>query len=110
VKLGGWLPALDRCARCGKAMGSGDAAYFSPRSSAMACAQCRRPGARGVSPETFAAARKMLSERLEQLHGESDAEGVGVRAARELTELMLDVIEHQIDRKLSSRELLESPA
>jgi hypothetical protein len=31
------------------------------------------------------------------------------RVARELSNVMLDVIEHQIDRKLTSRELLESP-
>ena len=33
VKLGGWLPALDACARCGKALNARtEAAYFSRRS------------------------------------------------------------------------------
>ena len=31
------------------------------------------------------------------------------RIARDLTDVMLDVIEHQIDRKLTSREMLEQP-
>ncbi len=109
VKLGGWLPAMDRCARCGKAIGPNDAAYFSPSSSAIACGQCRRPGMRAISPAAVAAARKMLAERLDRLAAPG-GEAIDVRAARELTELMLDVIERQIDRKLSSRELLESPA
>jgi hypothetical protein len=37
-------------------------------------------------------------------------EMISPRAARELSDVMLDVIEHQIDRKLQARELLESPA
>jgi len=54
----------------------------------------------------LASARKMLAERLDKLTEEM----IGPRAARELSDVMLDVIEHQIDRKLASRELLESPA
>lgn len=48
--------------------------------------------------------RRMLSERLDCLADDA----VPPRTAKELTEIMLDVIEHQIDRKLASRELLES--
>ena len=48
----------------------------------------------------------MLAEKLDRL-----SEGIiSPRAARELSDVMLDVIENQIDRKLVSRELLESPA
>jgi hypothetical protein len=47
----------------------------------------------------------MLAERLDRL-GEEIAPP---RTTRELAEVMLDVIEHQIDRKLVSRALLESP-
>jgi hypothetical protein len=35
---------------------------------------------------------------------------ISQRAARDLSDVMLDVIEQQIDRKLKSRELLESLA
>ncbi|HKN60125.1 MAG TPA: DNA repair protein RecO C-terminal domain-containing protein, partial [Candidatus Acidoferrales bacterium] len=80
------------------------AVYFSPRSSAIVCSNCRRPGMRVISPAALAAAQRMLAERLDRLSEES----VPPRTAREVTEVMLDVIEHQIDRKLISRELLES--
>lgn len=108
VKLGGWLPSLDRCGRCGRpfeANGQGpQPGYFSRNSSAIACGNCRRPGMRVISPAALAAARVMLSQRLDKLSDEA----APPRAAKEVTDIMLDVIEHQIDRKLASRELLES--
>ncbi|HEY6468026.1 MAG TPA: DNA repair protein RecO [Candidatus Acidoferrales bacterium] len=104
VKLGGWLPALDRCAKCGRAAGEG--AFFSPRASAVFCKQCRQPGMRLLSAGALSAARRILTERLDRI-----ADDVAVpRSLRELTDCMLDIVEHQIDRKLSSRELLEPPA
>ncbi|MGA8220102.1 MAG: DNA repair protein RecO [Candidatus Acidiferrales bacterium] len=106
VKLGGWLPPLDACSRCGRELGPAESAYFSRSASALACSKCRTPGMRVISPAALAAARKMLAERLDRLSEEI----IPPRAARELSDVMLDVIEHQIDRKLLSRELLESPA
>ncbi len=106
VKLGGWLPALARCARCGDALGPNAAAYFGPSASAVACGKCRKPGMRMLSPGAMSAARKMLEERLDRLTEKSEA--LSPRPARELADFMLDVIERQIDRKLKSRELLES--
>jgi DNA repair protein RecO (recombination protein O) len=105
VKLGGWLPALDRCAKCGRAVGGGEAAFFSPRASAIFCSHCRQPGMRTLSAKALSAARRMLTERLDKLN-EDVAEP---KFLREITDSMLDIIEHQIDRKLTSRELLEPP-
>ena len=110
VKLGGWLPPLDRCGRCGSALPGDAAAYFSPSAQAIACNKCRRGGMRTVSPAALAAAKRMLAGRLDRLSEEWPSDPAGGRATRELTEIMLDVIEHQIDRRLTSRELLESPA
>ncbi len=108
VKLGGWLPPLDVCSRCGRPLHanaeSAQPAYFLPSVSALVCGNCRRPGMRVMSPAAMAAVRRMLAERLDRLNDDS----VPPRAAREVTEAMLDIIEHQIDRKLTSRELLES--
>lgn len=108
VKLGGWLPPLDTCSRCSRVLqgqpASAQVAYFSPASSAVVCANCRKPGMRTIGPPVLAAMRRMLSERLDRLADDA----VPPRTAKELTEIMLDVIEHQIDRKLASRELLES--
>jgi DNA repair protein RecO (recombination protein O) len=105
VKLGGWLPALDRCAKCGRAVGGGEPAFFSPRASAIFCSRCRQPGMRTLSASALSAARKMLTERLDKLN-EDVAEP---KFLREITDCMLDIVEHQIDRKLTSRELLEPP-
>lgn len=106
VKLGGWLPPLDSCAACGRKLDAAEAAYFSRSASALMCGKCRKPGLRVISPLALGAARKMLAERLDRL----DVNLFSPRAARDLTDVMLDVIEHQIDRKLKTRELLESPA
>jgi DNA repair protein RecO (recombination protein O) len=108
VKLGGWLPPLDICSRCGRPSAAhaepAQPAYFSTGSSAVVCAKCRRPGMRAISPAATGAMRRMLSERLDRLNEDA----VPPRAAREVTDIMLDIVEQQIDRKLTSRELLES--
>jgi hypothetical protein len=65
---------------------------------------------RVISAGALAVARRMLGERLDKLSQDATADAIGARPARELTNVMLDVIEHQIDRKLKSRELLETPA
>jgi len=110
VKLGGWLPALDRCGKCGRALDGNEPAHFSPGAMALACRSCRQAGMRSVSPATLALARKMLGQRLDELQQSASGDAATLRAAQEVTEMMLDVIEHQIDRKLTSRKLLESPA
>jgi len=106
VRLAGWLPSLSYCAHCGKPIPLSDPAYFSRGVSAILCGRCRTPGLRSISPAALQAARVMLSEKLDRLNEEI----IAARAARELSDVMLDVIENQIDRKLVSRELLESPA
>jgi DNA repair protein RecO (recombination protein O) len=108
VKLGGWLPPLDRCGFCGAAIAEGNPAFFARSGSAVACAKCRRGGMRTISPAALALAKKVVAQRLDALSESADA--AKVREARELTAIMLDVIEQQIDRKLTSRELLEPTA
>jgi DNA repair protein RecO (recombination protein O) len=110
VKLGGWLPPLDRCAFCSKALAEDAPAYFAPSASAIACGKCRKPGMRVISAAALSAARRMLGDRLDRLSQDATPDPISARAARDLTDVMLDVVEHQIDRKLKSRELLESPA
>jgi DNA repair protein RecO (recombination protein O) len=105
VKLGGWLPPLEACSQCGKVIGPAEAAFISRSVSATACADCRKPGMRRVSAEALHLAKMMFSARLDRL----DVSTIPPQVARELTNAMLDMIEHQIDRRLSARELLESP-
>jgi len=103
VRLGGWLPQLDRCFRCGRELAA-EAAFGSPVYSGLACANCRRPGMRTISAPALALARRMLAEKLEQL-AEQDWPAVQLN---ELNAYLLDLIEHQIERKLTTRRLLES--
>lgn len=108
MKLGGWLPALDRCGHCGRTLSGNEPAYFPRAGQAITCGRCRRVGMRLIAPEVMALAKRMLSERLSRL---SDAPTAGLperSAARKLSEIMLDLIESQIDRKLASRALLEA--
>jgi DNA repair protein RecO (recombination protein O) len=106
VKLSGWLPALGACARCRRAIAPTEIAYFSREASEVLCSRCRTPALRLFSSAAYSAARTMLTEKLDRI----SEENLSPRAARELSDVMLDVIENQIDRKLVSRELLESPA
>ncbi len=108
VKLGGWLPLLDRCGFCDAPLAGATAAYIARSASAVACAKCRRAGMRAISPAALALARRMLTQRLDGLSEETKT--ASLREAREITGIMLDVIEQQIDRKLISRELLEPTA
>jgi DNA repair protein RecO (recombination protein O) len=105
VKLGGWLPTLETCAKCSRAIGPGEGAFFSPQASAIFCSNDRHGGMRVLSVAARVAAKRMLAERLDKI----DERAVPVQAARELTDCMLDIIERQIDRKLSSREMLPAP-
>jgi DNA repair protein RecO (recombination protein O) len=107
VKLGGWLPRLDACSACGTVLGSAEHAFVGRGASAVVCGKCRKAGMRVLSPLAIAAGRKMLVEKLERLEEEYKNDAVAPRVSRELTDVMLDIIEYQIDRKLKARELLE---
>ncbi len=103
VRLGGWLPPFDRCSRCGRELGAGTV-YGSPMHSGLVCRDCRQPGMRAISPEGLALARRMLAEKLDQL-AEQDWPPPQLH---ELNGYLLDLIEHQIERKLTTRRLLET--
>jgi hypothetical protein len=61
---------------------------------------------RRISAEGLALARRMLAEKLDRL-AERDWPAA---ALKELNAYLLDLIEHQIERKLTTRPLLESPS
>jgi DNA repair protein RecO (recombination protein O) len=105
VRLGGWLPPLDRCSRCARELGA-EPVYGSPMHSGLVSGECRQPGMRRISAEGLALARRMLAEKLDRL-AERDWPAA---ALKELNAYLLDLIEHQIERKLATRPLLESPS
>ncbi len=103
VRLAGWLPDLNRCARCGREAGV-ETMYGAPISQGLACGRCRRPGMRALAPRSLATARRMLTERLEPRTNF----GAGFEAAKDLQEHLLDMIEHNCEHKLATRRLLEA--
>ncbi|HEV2298243.1 MAG TPA: DNA repair protein RecO [Candidatus Acidoferrales bacterium] len=102
LRLGGWLAPLDRCARCGKELAA--AVYANPVNAGWCCAECRGIGMRMISPGAVDAARVLLAARLDKISGVAYPKIV----LRELSRHLLDLLEHQIERKLVSREMLEA--
>lgn len=103
VRLAGWLPELDRCSRCRRELGS-EGAYAAAVHAGLACGKCEQPEMQLLSPRTLAAARRMLEEKLERLAKDSSF----ARPGAELDAWLMDIIEHQIERKLNTRKLLET--
>ena len=98
VRLGGWMPALDRCSRCGAALMD----RASMARSGLYCPNCTLPGQRSISQEALQVARRMSSEKLEQL---VKAE-ITPAAMDELKDHMLNLIEQHIEKKLQTRKML----
>jgi DNA repair protein RecO (recombination protein O) len=102
VRLAGWLPHLGRCGRCGRDLGN-EAALAGH--SSLACARCKAPGMTPLAAKSLAAARKMLEQRLDRIVAAKEVAGLG-----DLQEYVMDTIESQIERKLSTRRMLGSAA
>ncbi len=103
LRLGGWMPQLDRCARCGREL-SQQAAYGSTLHTGLACGDCRTPGVRKLTAESLHVARRMLTEKLELLTKPTNP----VAPLEDLSDYLLDLVEHHIERKLASRRLLRA--
>jgi DNA repair protein RecO (recombination protein O) len=104
VRLAGWLPRFDACADCAKPFGNGSAfqASWHP---GLLCEEHRRSGMKAVSKQARELAELFTRERLDKLDGPFKS-GPWVR---ELREAALNWIEHHAERKLGTRELLETP-
>jgi DNA repair protein RecO (recombination protein O) len=103
VRLAGWLPRFDVCAVCGKPFGKGSA-YQGPHYPGLYDAEHRRSGMRPVSFEARELAEVFTKQRLDQFE-----EALGtLPGMKELREAALNWIEHHTERKLATRELLDS--
>ena len=103
VRLGGWLPRFDRCSQCGTEFGAG-AAYHAPWEPGLLCEKCRRPGMKPLHLEARQVAERFAGERLDRIESSKESS----EALQELREASLNWIEHNSDRKLKTRELLET--
>jgi len=103
VRLGGWLPRFDRCPLCAAPFGEG-AAYHAPWEPGLLCEKCRRPGMKPLHVEARQIAERFTGQSLDRI----DGGGTSSNALSELREAALNWIEHHSDRKLKTRELLET--
>ena len=103
VRLGGWLPRFDRCAACDSPFGA-QPAFFGAHHSGLYCGKCRRPGMQVLQIEARVLAERFTSERLDRIPCEPAMRG----SAKELREASLAWIELHIERRLPTRELLET--
>jgi DNA repair protein RecO (recombination protein O) len=103
VRLAGWLPRFDVCARCGKPFGQGSA-YQSSHHAGLLDHEHRFPGMKPVSAEARSLAEIYAKQRLDAL----DDALIGLPGVKELREAGLNWIEYHSERKLSTRQLLET--
>ena len=105
VRLAGWLPALEQCNRCQRALGD-EPCYVGVGTIGALCRRCRRPGMRALTATSRRLAAEILSQPLARL---PSAEADQSRTA-ELRNYLLDVLEHHLEAKLVTRELMDEAA
>ena len=103
VRLGGWLPRFDCCVSCGMPFGS-KPAFYDTHQPGLFCEKCRRSGMQPLHPEARSLAERFAGERLDRIEYEKSLQ-LGIR---ELREAGLCWIEHHLERRLRTRELLET--
>jgi DNA repair protein RecO (recombination protein O) len=103
VRLGGWLPRFDRCTSCDAPFGS-EPAFYDALQPGLFGEECRRTGMKPVHQEARVLAERFTGERLDRIAFEKPMQG----SAKELREASLAWIEHSLERRLATRELLET--
>jgi DNA repair protein RecO len=103
VRLGGYLPPFDRCAKCGTMFGE-DAAFHAPWEPGLLCEKCKRPGMRALHLDGRKLAERFAGERLDKIEAAPSLE----RPAAELREAALNWIEQHTEKQLNTRRLLET--
>jgi DNA repair protein RecO (recombination protein O) len=103
VRLGGWLPRFDRCADCDAALGS-QTAFCDAHQPGLFCEKCRRTGMKPLHQEARLLAERFTGERLDRIAPDKLMHA----SAKELREASLTWIEHNVEKRLATRGLLET--
>ncbi len=101
-RLMGWLPELGHCAVCGLDL-RGAEAWWSPAGDGMTCPDDRRPGSRGLSPESVAESYRMARHGLPQLLAEDTWPR---ERATDLREFAIGLLERHTERRIRSAVML----
>ena len=105
ARLGGWVGPLDRCTQCGRTLAS-EAVFHSSMRAELFCSDCRQPWMRSVSKEALSIGCGALSGTLERLLKVMPRQEA---ASKEILSYGLDILEHHIEKQLTSRKILEAP-
>jgi DNA repair protein RecO (recombination protein O) len=103
VRLGGWLPRFDRCVASDTPFGA-KPAFFDAHQPGLFCEKCRRSGMKPLHVEARNLAERFAGDRLDRIEYEKSM----ITSTIELREAALGWIEHHIERRLPTRELLET--
>jgi DNA repair protein RecO (recombination protein O) len=103
VRLGGWLPRFDRCASCDTPFGA-KPAFYDAHQPGLFCEKCGRPGMKPLHVEARTLAERFTGERLDRIEFSAAMQP----STKELREASLAWIEHHLERRLATRELLET--
>lgn len=103
VRLGGWLPRLDRCGRCGAELAQ---AAFASEGQGLVCRACHLTGESEISRDALRIANLMTHEKIEVLQQKEISEA----ALIEIRRFMLNLIEGHIEKQLQARHLFEESA
>ncbi len=103
VRLGGWLPRFERCADCDAPFGS-QTVFYDAHQAGLFCEKCRRTGMKPLHHEARLLAERFTGERLDRIVPDKLMQA----SARELREASLTWIEHNVEKRLATRGLLET--
>ncbi len=102
VKLGGWLPDLDRCASCGRAIEAGGRAFFIRELAGLACERCRPANGWTLAAGSREIAGEMLRASLRKLAPRT-WDG---KTAADLRQFVVQRLEEHLERKLVTAPML----
>ena len=103
VNLAGFLPPLDACLRCGKALEPDEPAWFRSTSEGLRCRACRTEGSSALRPDSRTLARAMLAASLTKI----PPEGWSKTRAEDLRKLLGQELERHLERRLITRRQLD---
>jgi len=103
VRLAGWLPKLNQCQNCGREFGSEDA--FEMMHGELVCLDCR-VGGKQISSTALKLGQRISAAKLEEV----SALKPGTGELKQLSRYLLDVIERETERSVTTWKLLEEAA
>ena len=103
--LAGFLPALDRCAHCGRELGD-EFGYYGRGSEGLVCARCRSGAPNALAAAALSLARSARGQPIDQWMGST----VAADGAKEVRRFLEELVEVHVEKKLVTRDLLEEEA